>query len=426
MMALRSVTFILIISVSALSATFAQTTHFALNDDGEHEIGIQATPGEGCTLPFFGNGGSFFSPRFGDDSGGHTLFAIFSFDMETWSPGDSYVLRFTEQDRMGLPFQDLGKVLIEYIDGDEPYPGRFGQAMNLVGTYTDSDLGPGSIDISSSVNALLSGNHERYFYLRFRFEECGDGQNDEDWVQLSSGGAGNPETSVRIVQGATVRTLYFAQFADGGTPESNLSSQIVLINLDDARTANVTVRVRRSDGELMTVDLNGEMVNGEKELTIPAAGTVILATDGAGELQAGTATVVSDADLSGVVLFASTVGYAGVSSSTPLSSVVIPIRSKLPGTNVGLAAMSLGNAQTLTLRLISDEGGVLATAQIQLLAEGQDARFVDQYPWDTQVDLSDFTGSMVVTGTENFAALAILLRPGQYATLPVAAKSPPQ
>ena len=51
--------FLAIVSLLLSQEAASQTVHYALNDDGEHEVGVQSTPGEGCTLPFFGNGGSF-------------------------------------------------------------------------------------------------------------------------------------------------------------------------------------------------------------------------------------------------------------------------------------------------------------------------------------------------------------------------------
>ena len=43
--------FLAIVSLLLSQEAASQTVHYALNDDGEHEVGVQSTPGEGCTLP---------------------------------------------------------------------------------------------------------------------------------------------------------------------------------------------------------------------------------------------------------------------------------------------------------------------------------------------------------------------------------------
>ncbi len=51
---------------------------------------------------------------------------------------------------------------------------------------------------------------------------------------------------------------------------------------------------------------------------------------------------------------------------------------------------------------------------------GQDARNLTDYDWDVKgVDFANFQGSVVLSGTEQFAAIVILVRPDQFATLPV-------
>ena len=59
--------------------------------------------------------------------------------------------------------------------------------------------------------------------------------------------------------------LYFAQFADGAT----LFSQIILLALDTTQSTNTRITLRDGDGNPLSVDLDGEVVQGEKELVIP-------------------------------------------------------------------------------------------------------------------------------------------------------------
>ena len=354
-----------------------------------------------------------------------TWFALFSFDTEGFVAGDTYRLFVTEQSREGTPFQDLGKVLIEYIDKDDRFPGRFGEAMNLLGSFTEAEFfAAGGIDIAEKVNEVLSGPHSRYLYLRFRFENCTDGDADTERTQITTDSASNPDQAVRIVQGSTVKKIYFAQFGDGTAGPSTLFSQLVLVNLDPTNSANVTVRLKQPDGSAMTVDLNGTVVNGESQIVIPVGGTVVLATDGLGTLQRGSVTVCSDVPVAGVVLFGGSVGFAGVGNSVPLKKIVAPIQAETPGVNTGLAIMGLGVPQTLKVELFDELGQSLAKAELTFATgEEQDARFVDQFIWGTPVDFSNFTRSLVVCGDADFGAVVILVRPEQFATLPVTQKA---
>ena len=406
----------------------SQTVHYAVNDDGENEVGVQSTPGDGCTLPFFGGGGSQSAAFIGDEWQAEefqfTHFAIFSFDMEGWVAGDTYHLFLSEQERVGTPFADLGTMLVEYGDKSQRFPGRFGDAMTLLTSLTAEQLfSSDGIDISTTINQVLSGPHGRYLYLRLRFQSCSDGDQETERTRVGTGGSSNPDTAIRIVQGSTVKKLFFTQFGDGAEGGASLFSQLVLVVLDPSKAANVTVLLKNPDGSPMTVDLNGVDVVGETQLVIPVGGIRILATDGAGTLQRGSVTVTSDVPLSGVVLFGGSVGFAGVANSVPLTKVVTPIQTAPPGVNTGVAMMGLGVPQKLKLELFDAEGQSVAKAEFEFVTgEEQDARFVDQFTWDKAVDFTDFTGSLVICGESEFGAVSILLRPGQFATLPVSEK----
>ena len=353
--------FLAIVSLLLSQEAASQTVHYALNDDGEHEVGVQSTPGEGCTLPFFGNGGSFSAASIGDEWQSEesqlVQFAIFSFDMEGWVAGDTYRLFLSELKRQGTPFADLGKMLVEYADQSQRFPGRFGEAMTLLASLTAEQLfASEGVDIGTEINQVLSGPHGRYLDLRLRFENCSDGDQESELTTVHSGSSSNPDAAIRIVQGSTLKKLFFAQFGDGAEGGAILFSQLVLVDLDPSQAANVTVILKNPDGSPMTVDLNGAEVVGEIQLVIPVGGTRILATDGAGVLQRGSVTVTSDVPLSGVVLFGGSVGFAGVASSVPLIKIVTSIQTATPGVNTGVAVMGLGVPQKLKLELLDSEG----------------------------------------------------------------------
>ena len=218
--------------------------------------------------------------------------------------------------------------------------------------------------------------------------------------------------------------LYFAQFGDG----AGLFSQIILFNLDPDMEATVTMIFKDNDGNPLSVDLNGELVTGEKTVVIPAGGLRSFKTAGQGDLLDGTATVISDKEVAGVILFGGTSGLAGVGSSAGQSGgFTAPMETNsASGINTGIAVMNLEeSAVNLNLQLCDREGVVLANAPAVLPGMGHLATFVSDFEWSTAVDFSDFEGTLKVTADGLIAATAIQTRPGQFATLPVVGQTLP-
>ncbi len=104
---------------------------------------------------------------------------------------------------------------------------------------------------------------------------------------------------------------YFAQFADG----DGLSSQIILFNLNDQVASTGQIEIRDDSGDLLSVDLNGEIVSGQAEISVPAAGLLTLRTDGLGDIETGSVRVMTGRHVEGVVIFGGSMGLAGVGSS---------------------------------------------------------------------------------------------------------------
>ena len=212
--------------------------------------------------------------------------------------------------------------------------------------------------------------------------------------------------------------LYFAQFGDG----AGLFSQIILFNLDPDMEATVTMIFKDNDGNPLSVDLNGELVTGEKTVVIPAGGLRSFKTDGLGDLLDGAVTVISDKEVAGVILFGGTSGLAGVGSSAAHpGGVTAPMETNTAsGINTGVAVMNLEeDTITLDLQLGDRDGAVLASAAAVLPGMGHLAAFLSDFEWSTAVDFSDFEGILKVTADGSIAATAIQTRPGQFATLPV-------
>jgi len=216
--------------------------------------------------------------------------------------------------------------------------------------------------------------------------------------------------------------LYFAHFGEG---QGLLSSQIMLTNLDRTRAAHARVLLRDNDGNAMSVDLNGAMVNGETTVNLPAGGLILLKTDGLGPSQAGAVTVISDRPLAGVILFGGSTGLAGVGNSVPLSDgFTAPVEAKAGVCNTGVAVMNLGDADAnLTFELFRQNNTLLATGSpLSVRRDGHRALFLSEIQWSPAVDFSNFAGILKVKGPSGLAAMVLRVQysPLELAAMPVA------
>ena len=206
---------------------------------------------------------------------------------------------------------------------------------------------------------------------------------------------------------AALHSLHFAQFGEGG---GLLFSQIILFSLDLEGEAPVTIVLRDDEGNALQTDLNGEVVNGQLQATIPAGGLRTFSTDGAGPVVGGSVTVNSDRPI------------AGVGSSPELGlGFLAPMESRLASQiQTGVAIKNLESEQiTLVLRLLDANGLELATRQLALAPFGHHASFIDQL--FGQLDLSDFAGVLRVETARRITATVLQSRPGEFATMPVTA-----
>ena len=215
--------------------------------------------------------------------------------------------------------------------------------------------------------------------------------------------------------------ILFAHFGEG---LDLLFSQILLLNPDADTAVTGTLHLNNDEGNPLTVDLNGEDVEGILDFEVPAGGMKVFQTDGAGPLAVGSATVTSDGPLSGVILFGGAVGVAGIGESLGLRlGLIAPVESNTAAEiNTGIAVQNVSPVEaTLDLTLRDATGGQVATAQVEMAAGGHWARFLPEIEWDVAPDLSDFEGILEVdSGGAEIAASVLQTRPGQFATMPVA------
>ena len=125
---------------------------------------------------------------------------------------------------------------------------------------------------------------------------------------------GSSQTRTALIRcGSMVRlnpvpfAQFFAQFGDGAA----LFSHIILFNLDPDMEATVRMILKDNDGNPLSVNLDGELVTGEKTIMIPAGGLRSFKTDGLGDLLEESVTVFSDKAVAGVILFGGPTGLAG-------------------------------------------------------------------------------------------------------------------
>ncbi len=205
-----------------------------------------------------------------------------------------------------------------------------------------------------------------------------------------------------------------AQFAD--SPE--IVSQLLAANFK-ATPVEVVAELRGQDGALLPIPLDEGPAAGQTGFTLQPGQSRTLSTPGATQPPAvGFAQVFSNQPLLAHVLFSSDFGFAGVLASVPLRAFGVPVqRSARGNVNSGIALAEVSETGcTIRLSLLDSAGNLIATAEIALAALGHVASFIDQLFPGLDVE---FEGSLTGTADCRFAAMAILLRGNQMATLPV-------
>ncbi len=406
---------------------------------------------------------------------------ILAIDPSQQAPADSgsgTILRWIKSILQGVPptFRQAELRINGYDPSFRPSSAvirtDFSDAMSLTGTIIARDEGsdgltdhfdleiPGMPDMQIGIDLLASSGDLDFARVAIPFptnaeptvdflplgDTNGDGMPDSPAFDFDGGRLPDPDLPLGpFLTGtpdpAVELTIHFAQFGDGevgftGSPAEldpkpagspiNISSLISLFNLDPENPAQATVLLRGSDGTPLTVDLNGEEVEGEKEIQIPAGGLIELATDGRGPLISGYVVVRSDRAVAGVISFAGAVGIAGVGVSHVLAKgFVAPIEtSDASGINTGLAITNLQERErTLALALSDPEGMLLATGDLLLPNLGHRALFVNEIDWVAEegvdLNLSSFTG-VVGTTEKDITATVIQTSPRELATQPVA------
>ena len=208
-----------------------------------------------------------------------------------------------------------------------------------------------------------------------------------------------------IALAQTEHELLFAHFGDGESAGGRTVSEFILVNPDKTMEVQATITIKDNDGNpLSGIDLDGQILpKGTLDVTIPACGMRILATDGEGPVTGGSATVTSDKALTGIINFSGSFGAAGVGASVRQSGFVAPMIRNAT-TNTGFAIMNPGTTGvTVDLQLIDKDGNLLAKATVTIPMMGHLARLLNQISWQPEpgvtLDLSTFEGLIKGTTT---------------------------
>ena len=221
-----------------------------------------------------------------------------------------------------------------------------------------------------------------------------------------------------------VGALDFAHFANG----EGIISDLVLMNVATHPIRPVLYFYDKEGHPIAAesmVDLTEDLeVTEDGGLSIQTEmeplGELTVSTHGRGELVSGSVAVAANGPIGGVLRFdLPDIGVAGVGASPPVRDALFPARRQAGGIRTAAALHNLGEeAITVSCRLMSG-GRVLEAVEIDLEANGQEARYIEEL--FTATDTSDFVGSVRCTAPGRFTGIAVELDEGNriFTTLPV-------
>ena len=264
-----------------------------------------------------------------------------------------------------------------------------------------------SVDTSHTVTELVNG---RVYVLQVR--------------AVNAAGASTQSNPVEVTPG--VGRLEFAHFANG----ASITSDLVLVNVAH-HPIRPSLYFYDREGERIAVESVVELTE-ELEVTEDGSLTVqtemqplqalTISTHGQGEVVAGSVTVLSNGPIGGVLRFdLPGVGVAGVGAGQPLRDALFPARRREGAISTAAAIRNLQEEELVVTCQLMQEGAVLEEVDIELQANGQDGRFIEEV--FTTTDTTDFVGLVRCTAPAGklFVGVAVELDAGQgiFTTLPV-------
>ena len=314
-----------------------------------------------------------------------------------------------------------GGVSLEEVEIPLEANGQASWFIEDVFTTTDTS------DFVGSVRCTVLGSR-RFTAIAVEMDDAQRIFNTLSVVPLDRTGGGNEQT-----------TLNFAHFVNG-----TWITDLVFVNLSteasrpaptpfhtDILPSRPAIYFYDTEGNPIAaesvVDITGDLeITEDGALTVQSEmeplGVLTISTHGRGELVSGSARVVSEGPIAGMLRFEHPdFGVAGVEASPPLSDALFPVRRQEGGINTGVALHNLESSPGLLRCDLMREGVLLDAASIPLEANGQTSWLIDQaFP---AADTSDFAGSVRcdAVGEDLFSAVALEMDPGNriFTTLPV-------
>ena len=158
------------------------------------------------------------------------------------------------------------------------------------------------------------------------------------------------------------------------------------------------------------------------DFSIPSLGSTLIATDGQGDDQVGSATATSDSDVGAVVRFTLPgIGITGVGASEALTGFIVPAQRQTGGISTGLAVFNPDAAPvSVDLSLRDPAGEEVATGSIDdLPGQGHIAQFVHELFEDVPDPFRGTIVAQVSGGRVAATALELDAGAGEFTTLPV-------
>ena len=184
--------------------------------------------------------------------------------------------------------------------------------------------------------------------------------------------AGNSAPSNQTEATPELFTLDFAHFANG----EGITSDLVFVNV---ATHPIRPALYFYDKEGCRWWISQKIWPGSLSVrtAMESLGELTISTHGQGEVVSGSVKVVSNGPIGGVLRFdLPGIGVAGVGISPPVRDALFPARRQAGGIRTAAALHNLGEeAITVSCRLMSG-GIVLEEVEIDLEANGQEARYI--------------------------------------------------
>jgi hypothetical protein len=204
---------------------------------------------------------------------------------------------------------------------------------------------------------------------------------------------------------------YLPQVANGSYTGGSFRTTFMVFNPNDA-SARASIRLTDDNGAPLFVRIPDFGTGDQFNLALERGASIIVQTDGSGELRTGAAAVKSDQNLGVAAIFSlynpagNFMTEAGVGSSKPVPGFGIPVEVSA-SINTAIALLNTQRTQVEVFLTLFDEAGQESgTFRFSLAPGHHQARFVggegQLFP-----AIKDFKGTLSISGTPAIAAVAL-------------------